>query len=108
MDYIVKIEDFETNLKEVCELNSLNFNCPEKIVISSHHHRYANKEGPLCCDHVFSANRPAGYEYPSYLRFYDDPLKQDVYEIYRKDFLHYDYCWEHGSLRSASTTLAQR
>ena len=93
IDHLVKVENFEEDLRKVerelgippCDFSKLN--------TSSHHtKRIHDPLGECVADKRFSIDKKArGVELPAYEMFYTQDIANDVYTVYQKDFEAYNY-----------------
>jgi hypothetical protein len=91
LDQVLKLKNLREGLIELENKLNLKKIDLDALFKSNHHVTYKEKKNEFCGDTQFPFDRPTDFEIPKFINFYDDQIKNDVYEIYEEDFTRYGY-----------------
>lgn len=94
---IIKIENSHNELKEFEKSNGLNITDLSKITHSNHHLKRDTMNLEFWGEKRIKYQH--NFKYPEYMNFYNESLKNQVFNIYEKDFIAYGYSSNLGNER---------
>ncbi|WP_226674117.1 sulfotransferase family 2 domain-containing protein [Rossellomorea aquimaris] len=90
INHHIKLEDFIKSLRNIEKDHSLRAAPMNDLIKSPHHNNMTLKVNECCSERKFIIGEHEP-NYPNYRSFYDKETKELVYEIFKADFIAYNY-----------------